>query len=47
MTFGRLRLSQNKFVKSNQSAPNHKDSCLLVVNAQEWNSEELIQRIQQ
>lgn len=39
MTFGRLRLSQNKFVKSNQTATRDKDSCLLVVKAQEWNFE--------
>lgn len=39
MTFGRLRLSQNKFIESNQTATNDKDSCLLVVNAQEWNFE--------
>lgn len=39
MTFGRLRLSQNKFVKSNQTATHDKDSCLLVVKAQEWNFE--------
>lgn len=37
MSFGRLRLSQNKFIESNQTATNDKDSCLLVVNAQEWN----------
>lgn len=39
MTFGRLRLSQNKFIEANQIATNDKDSCLLVVNAQEWNFE--------
>lgn len=39
MTFGRLSLSQNEFIESNQTATNDKDSCLLVVNAQEWNFE--------